>query len=194
MRPIKAEYDRYMTLVQLYRRHGWRHEIERLPPFRIGDVATNCILLRADRDLQALALRLGEAAAAAEIGAWIVPSEAASSRFVLPATGLWHSLDLVTGQHVPAATHGGFLAFWAGLGDVGLRQRLEAWMQQAPHGRRQRGAGRPAFRPQALLARPDLSRGQLHDCSGPCRDGHARLARRIQADTRRLIEMAGFFE
>jgi alpha,alpha-trehalase len=110
MCPTRAKYDRYMTLVQLYRRHGWRHEIERLSPFRIGDVATNCIRLRADRDLQALALRLGEVAAAADIGAWIARTEAASSHFVLPATGLWHRLDLVTGWHVPAATHAGFLA------------------------------------------------------------------------------------
>ena len=64
MRPTKAEYDRFMTLVQLYRQHGWRHEITKLSPFRMADVATNCILLRADRDLLTLAERLGEPAAA----------------------------------------------------------------------------------------------------------------------------------
>lgn len=194
MRPTRAEYDRYLTLVQLYRHHGWNHEIERLSPFRVGDVATNCILLRADRDLQALAQRLGETAAAEEIRAWISRSEAASSRFALPTTGLWHSLDLVTGRHVPAATHAGFLAFWAGLGDAGLAQRLEAWLEQAPYGVASVAPADPRFDRRRYWRGPIWAVVNFMIAQGVAEMGRAGLARRIQAATRQLIETAGFFE
>jgi hypothetical protein len=133
MRPTKAEYDWFMTLVQLYRQHGWRHEITKLAPFRVADVATNCILLRADRDLLTLAQRLGEPAAATEIGAWIARAEAVFERFVDPATGLWHSYDQTAGERAPTPTHAGFLAFWAGLGNQALAANLEAWIAKAPY-------------------------------------------------------------
>jgi hypothetical protein len=194
MRPTKAEYDRYMTLVHIYRQHGWRHEITRLSPFRVADVATNCILLRADRDLLALAELLGERAAMVELQAWIARAETAFERFADPATGLWHSLDQATGERVPTPTHAGFLAFWAGLGSETLAGRLEAWIAKAPHAIASVMPDHPRFDSKRYWRGPIWAIVNFMTAEGLKEAGHAALAQRIRADTRRLIRTAGFYE
>jgi alpha,alpha-trehalase len=194
MRPTAAEYDRYMTLVQLYREHGWRHEITRLSPFRIGDVATNCILLRADRDLLALAERFGEAEATEQLREWIARSEGAFARFVEPTSGIWRSFDQVAGQPVPAATSAGFLAFWAGLGDDALARQLEAWIAKAPHAVASTAPDDPRFDRKRYWRGPIWAVVNFMIAEGAREAGRTELAERIRTDTRRLIEAAGFYE
>lgn len=194
MRPTQAEYDRFMTLVHIYRRHGWRHEIARLAPFRVADVATNCILLRADRDLLALAERLGAPAAADEIRPWIARAERAFDCFVDPATGLWHSIDRITGEHVPTPTHAGFLAFWAGLGSQSLARRLEAWIAKAPHVIASVAPDHPRFDRKRYWRGPIWAVVNFMIAEGLKEAGHAAPAERVREDTRRLIATAGFFE
>src|SRR6266702_5001846 len=61
MRPTKLDYDRYYALVQFGRSLGWNHQrIGHENPFRVVDVGTTMILLRANRDLLQLAEVLGE--------------------------------------------------------------------------------------------------------------------------------------
>ncbi len=68
MRPTKAEYDRYLALVQFGRATGWDQErIAQTNPFRVADVGMTMILLRANRDLLALAQELGRTDAAKEL-------------------------------------------------------------------------------------------------------------------------------
>jgi glycogen debranching enzyme len=194
MRPTQAEYDRFMTLVQLYRAHGWWHEITRLSPFRVADVGTNCILLRADRDLLALAERFGEREAAAEIRTWIGRAESAFSAFTDPGTGLWHSLDQVEGARVPAATHAGFLAFWAGLGDARLAGLLERWLAEAPHGVASVRSSDPRFDRRRYWRGPVWLVCNFMLAEGLREAGFGDLAARIARDSRALVEAAGFFE
>ena len=194
MRPTKAEYDRFMTLVQIYRQHGWRHEITRLSPFRMADVGTNCILLRADRDLLALAERFEEREAAVDIRGWITRAERAFERFVHPADGLWHSVDLVTGERVPAATHAAFLAFWAGVGDAALAEKLGAWIGKAPHAIASVAPDDPRFDRRRYWRGPVWAIANFMISEGLEEAGHTALAARVKAATRELIETAGFFE
>ena len=60
MRPTKLEYDRYLALVQHGRAAGWDHaRIAATSPFKVADIGMSMILLRANRDLLALAEMLG---------------------------------------------------------------------------------------------------------------------------------------
>ena len=183
MRPTKAEYDRFMTLVQLYRGHGWRHEITRLSPFRMADVATNCILLRADRDLLALAERLGEGSAADEIRGWVARAEPVFRRFVDPATGLWHSLDQTTGERAPTPTHAGFLAFWAGLGTEPLAGHLATWIGKAPHAIASVAPDHPRFDSKRYWRGPIWAIANFMIAEGLKEAGQVALAERVRADT-----------
>ena len=194
MRPPKAEYDRYKTLVGFFRARGWRDEITRASPFRVADVGLNCILMRADRDLLALAQRFGDDAAAAEIASWIERSERAFGQFVDPATSMWHSIDQVAGGRVPAATHAGFLAFWAGCGDDRLLARLEAWIAKTRYAVASTAADDPRFDAIRYWRGPIWAITNFMVGEGLRQSGHDGIARRIRADTRELIDRGGFYE
>jgi len=193
-RPTAAEYDRYMTLVQLYRAHGYGPGIVEIAPFRVADVATNCILLRADRDLLWLADRIGVDAPRDEISRWIGRAEAAFARFRDPATGLWHSYDLCADVPVPTATHAGFLAFWAGLGDETLAERLEAWLAGARYGLASVRADDPRFERRRYWRGPVWAITNFLIGEGLAESGFEELATRLRNDTVALIAEHGFFE
>jgi glycogen debranching enzyme len=160
----------------------------------MGDVATNCILLRADRDLLALAERFGETEAAELIHGWIARSEGTFKRFVDPASGMWRSFDQVAGEAVPAVTSAGFLAFWAGLGDDALARQLEAWIAKAPHAVASVAPGDPRFDRKRYWRGPIWAVVNFMVAEGLRETGHAALAERVRTGTRRLIEAAGFHE
>lgn len=68
MRPRGEEYQRFIHLVDCFRDVGWDDaRMVRVSPFRVADIATNAILLRAERDLLVLAGRFGSAAEQSEI-------------------------------------------------------------------------------------------------------------------------------
>ena len=194
MRPTKAEYDRYMTLVGFCRARGWRHEITKASPFRVADVGLNCILMRADRDLLALAQRFGEDAAAAEIEGWIARAELGFARFVDPDTGMWHSVDQVISSRVPAATHAGFLAFWAGRGDARLEALLRDWVGKTRYAVGSAAVDDPGFDGIRYWRGPIWAITNFMIGEGVREAGLADLAERIRGDTRGLIERASFYE
>ena len=59
-RPHKAEYDRYLWLVQRFRGLGWDNaKLHDASPFRVVDPGFNAILIRSDEDIAALGEALG---------------------------------------------------------------------------------------------------------------------------------------
>jgi hypothetical protein len=119
MRPTKLEYDRYLALVQFGRSTGWDHaRIAAENPFRVADVGMSMILLRANRDLAALADELGEDAAGAEIRGWIARAEQGIGWLWDDAVGAWCSRDTPTGRSSGLVTSASFLSFYAGLCDT----------------------------------------------------------------------------
>lgn len=118
MRPTKLEYDRYLALVQYGRAQGWDHaKIAAGNPFQVADVGMSMILLRANRDLHALALALGETAAADEIAAIIATAEAGIDWLWDSERQSWCSRDLLTRRSSGFVTSASFLSFYAGLSD-----------------------------------------------------------------------------
>src|SRR5262249_42198392 len=114
MRPRGEEYQRFIHLVDVFRDAGWRAErMLTVSPFRIGDVATNAILLRAERDLLALAQRF-QAGDAEEIGARIKRMEAAIARLWSATHGVFLSFDQISGMPIEVATSAGLLPLFAG--------------------------------------------------------------------------------
>ena len=96
MRPRGEEYQRFIHLVELYRDCGWQPAaMLARAPFRVADVGTNAILLRAERDLAAMAARFGRAGEAAEIAARIARLETGLARLWSQAHGAFLSRDLI---------------------------------------------------------------------------------------------------
>ena len=119
MRPTKLEYDRYLALVQFGRSTGWDHaRIAADNPFRVADVGMSMILLRANRDLAALADELGKPDDAAEIRGWVARAEQGIGWLWNDEVGAWCSRDLLTGRSSGLITSASFLSFYAGLRDA----------------------------------------------------------------------------
>jgi hypothetical protein len=119
MRPTKLEYDRYLALVQFGRSTGWDHaRIAAENPFRVADVGMSMILLRANRDLAALADEFGKPGDAAEIRDWVARAEQGIGWLWNDEVGAWCSRDLLTGRSSGFITSASFLSFYAGLHDA----------------------------------------------------------------------------
>ena len=84
-RPTNDYYDRVMTLVEEGKSVGWDGPgFMRRSSFRVCDLGIQCLLLRSDEDLAALARAAGLHALAAELDAWRAHSRAAL--MVMPST------------------------------------------------------------------------------------------------------------
>jgi mannosylglycerate hydrolase len=199
MRPTKLEYDRYLALVQFGRATHWDHaRIAADNPFRVADVGMSMILLRANRDLAALADELGKNDEGAEIRSWIDLAERGIEWLWNDEVQAWCSRDLRTGRSSGFITSASFLGFYAGLSDA----RRDAAMR----GHFDRIAGMVDFvMPSLDPADPGFQmirywRGPVWAVvnymigEGLYEAGDAMRAERVRGDTLALMEQNGFYE
>lgn len=195
MRPRAEDYQRFIHLVDTYRGAGW--EAARMyaaAPFRVADVATNAILLRAERDLLSLAERFVPAACGA-IGARIARMERALAGLWSEARGLFLSRDLVADAPLDVATSAGFLPVWAGIGDASrLAATLRGWLTRARFAVPSTDPAEPGFEPLRYWRGPVWAVVNWMLAEGFAAAGEAAAAQRIRNDTRALIDGAGFAE
>ena len=197
MRPTKLEYDRYLALVQFGRAQGWDHKaIAAGNPFRVADVGMSMILLRANRDLLALAAMLGRESG--EIERWIARAEAGIGWLWDDARQCWCSRDLLTGKHSGFVTSASFLSCYAGLSDPTRDAAMLAHLHRI--------AGRVAYLMPSLD--PDdpgfqmirYWRGPVWAVvnwmigTGLSEAGHATEGAKVRDDTLALIARNGFYE
>ena len=167
-----------------------------ISPFKVADIATNAILLAAERDLLALAGRFGSAAERAEIAVRIARKEAALA-------GLWHepstaylSRDLMSGEPIPVRTSAGFLPLFAGLHDKAglLAARLQDWHRRGIALVPSTDPDDPRFEPQRYWRGPVWCVVNWMIAEGLGAAGEREAAALVLAETRRLIGEAGFSE
>ncbi|MBW2622630.1 MAG: DUF547 domain-containing protein [Deltaproteobacteria bacterium] len=127
-RPKQKDYDRYIYLVDLFRRHGYQEEgIFRECPFLIQDVLFNSILCRANRDL----IEIGQ----------IIDRDSSESREWLKAattaiqSKLWcdeclsfEAFDLVRGEKLHTATAASFMPLFAGAATEDQAEKIYQYM------------------------------------------------------------------
>lgn len=200
MRPTEAEYDRYIYMVQWGREHGWNHtRITREGPFAVSDPGLTFVLLRADRDLLALAERFGDALAVSEISRWIAAAEAGCEALWSAPHNAYVARDQrVETDPVPGVSSVAFLAFYAGLGggprDEALLGTLDRVLAAAPYSVPSFDPEAPAFDSRRYWRGPVWAVVNYMIGTGLAEAGHSDRAERIRLDTKRLIETSGFFE
>ena len=197
--PPRLEYDRYLALVQFGRATGWDQErIARTNPFRVADVGMTMILLRANRDLLALAQELGRTDAAKELEGYIARTEAGIDYLWDEALQCYCSRDVITGKSSGFVTNGSFLSFYGGVRNELRERKMLAHLE------------RIADRVKYLVPSLDPEdrgfdsirywRGPVWAvmnymiATGLADAGHKSWAERIRSDSRALIEGAGFYE
>jgi len=131
-RPHGYEYDRYLSLVDLFRDCGYDPDaMAAKSPFKVADVGINAILQGGNRDLLALAQRFGTEAEQAEITTRIALSDGAFERLWSPERSLYLCLDLVSDRLIDVATSASFLPLFGRVADPAraalLADQLRAW-------------------------------------------------------------------
>lgn len=199
MRPGQADYERYITLVDLYRSLDWSPGcMWTATPFKVADAAINAILHRAEADLLVLAGRFGSSAEHQEICERLDRQRAAMAQLWSEAAGLYQPLDLMIGQPIEVSASSGLLPLFAGLPESGRAARMAAEIERwagevnylvpslSPFDRR--------FEPKRYWRGPIWAIVNHMIAEGLRTYGHMSLAERIRADTALLMRKSGFAE
>jgi glycogen debranching enzyme len=199
MRPRGEDYQRFIHLIETFRGVGWRPDrMLAVSPFRVADIGTNAILLRAERDLLALAQRFGSAAERAAIATRIEHLEIGIGRLWDAARGVFTSFDLIAGAPIGVATSAGFLPLYAHLATPGQARAMAATL--AAWGRNVRwlvpsaDPGLAGFEAVRYWRGPVWVVVNWMIADGFAAAGNPAVASRIRDDTRALIETAGLWE
>lgn len=132
-RPTKAQYDRYIWLVERFRSLGWDNsKLHDASPFRIVDPGFNAILLRACADLADVADALGAPEIVAENRGFAAKGIAAMESLWSEPDGQYLCRDRLTETLIASASVGGLLSAFAAIpapraatlaGTIGARAR-----------------------------------------------------------------------
>ncbi|MCB9989916.1 MAG: neutral trehalase [Rhodospirillales bacterium] len=199
-RPRQQDYDRFVALMQIFIDHSYDQRALYIhSPFRVADLGVNMILLRANRDLLALARQIGQTAATCmTIADWISLQEQAREKLWDPQTQAFHSLDLRTGKRLPQITSAAFLPFYGGAlpepYQGPILERLKAWEDQLSFLLPSLAPDDPAFEPERYWRGPVWPVVNFLAATGLAEHGHRLQAERIRTDTAALIRDGGLRE
>jgi hypothetical protein len=199
VRPRDPEYRRFIHLVDLFRDAGWDPARQyAASPFRVADIATNAILLRADRDLLALGGRFGSASERDEVGARIAGREAGIGKLWDPARGLFTGFDLIADAPLAVSTSAGFLPLYAAAATSAqvdaLAQTFARWSRACACMVPSTDPSDPAFESRRYWRGPVWSVVNWMIADGFAAAGRSELAARISDQTRRLTARSGLAE
>jgi Trehalase len=198
-RPRSEEYQRFIHLVELFRDQGWEPaRMLAASPFRVADVATNAILLRAEQDLLALAARFGSPAERAEIAARVERLRAGLQRLWSPEFGLYLSQDLVSGEAILAGTSAGLLPLFPGGVPAeqvtAMAGTLRRWAEVVRYLVPSTAPDDARFEAGRYWRGPAWAVVNWMIAEGLDAAGQTVLAARVRGDTRALIAGAGLSE
>ena len=203
-RPNRREYERFIYLVDVFRKRNYvSSELLAHSPFLAQDILFNAILFRADEDLRSLARSLDEPTD--EIDGWLtrVPSNF-NGRFWDQSVGLYYDYGVRSGKSIPVNTAATFLPLFAGLASKEQAQRLIEEhllnpIEYAPNGQVRHwvtttAKTEPTWEPRRYWRGPVWIIMNWFIMEGLRRYGYDDQANIIRRDTLGLMESAGFWE
>lgn len=199
MRPRDEDYARFIHLVDRYARCGWEPAaLWERAPFKIAEIQTSAILLRAGEDLEYLAHRLGRTDEAAELSALNTRTRNALLGQWRPGLARFVSRDLVSGEDIDAPTQAGFIPLLALDLDASITDALLAEMQDWARGLKvpfpTTRPGAPGWEPKRYWRGPAWAIINWLLVDGLVRNGRADAAAALRQSTIAAIEREGFAE
>lgn len=203
-RPNRTEYERFIYLIDVFRKLNYApSELLAHSPFLAQDVLFNAILFRADEDLRALAISLGQPTD--DIDGWLNNMRLNfNARFWDESVGLYYDYNVRSGEPIRVNTASTFLPLFAGLPSKKQAQRLVEEhllnpMEYAPNGELRHwitttAKTEPTWEPRRYWRGPVWIIMNWFIIDGVRRHGYHDLADVIRRDTLDLIESAGFRE
>jgi glycogen debranching enzyme len=193
MRPQKEDYDRFMAIVYFARDCAWNEEeITKNGPFRVADPGMTFILLRANRDLLALAKDLGQPSA--EIENWIAIIEAGVQQLWNEKIGAYDAKNIRTGNFANSLSSASFLCWYGGVKNQKMLEAFERVSKALDFSVPSHDPASEKFEPFRYWRGPVW--GVVNSLIGMgLKDmGYIEQAEKIRSDTARLITKSGFAE
>jgi len=195
MRPHKYDYDRYLALVNFGAERNWDDDaITSDNPFWVADPLITAVLIRAERDLAWLHVRLGQDPLPGLVRA--APLIAGYESLWNAGAGAYCSRDLRSGEWATVATSGSFLAPYAGITDRldEICAMIDVWSQHCPHMVPSFDPGHSLFEPHRYWRGPVWLMVNHMIATGLAESGRVGLAERIRRSSRDLVLASGFPE
>ena len=199
MRPSKDQYDKYVTMIKFGRDQGWDQKtITNGGPFVMADPGLHFILLRADRDLLAIAKRFNRQDSVSEIEGWIEQGLAGTNTLWNETLGAFCARDVRSGEFSNGFSSASALCFYADAGSVEQRKRtMENLNRIASEVKFMMPSWDPdadMFEPQRYWCGPVWPQMNHIISKGLAEQGEYEMADRIRGDLAALIKQSGFFE
>jgi glycogen debranching enzyme len=203
-RPSRREYERFIYLIDVFRRLNYASsELLAHSPFLAQDILFNAILFRADEDLRALAMSLGEPTD--EIDDYINRMKLNfNAHFWHEDVRLYYDYDVRAGKPIPINTACTFLPLFAGLpskeqAQYLVEEHLLNAEEYAPNGEVRHwvtttAKTEPTWEARRYWRGPVWIIMNWFIVGGLKRYSYDDLAERIRQDTLSLIEASGFRE
>ena len=196
-RPLDADYDGYLALIELLDEAGYDLDAYRaVSPFCVHDVLMDALWHRAARDLNEIAGELGEPAPVAESRLEEFAA-AFEERHWDAGLGLYVDWDCVAERRISRPTAAGLAALAGGLiGPDRARTTWERYRELQAGARRVSTVppGDPAFDARRYWRGPVWAPVNWLVADGLARAGLAGEAARLGADTLELVRETGFAE
>jgi glycogen debranching enzyme len=197
-RPTKDQYDRYLWLVEHFRKLGWDNtKLHDASPFRVIDPGFNAILVRSCADVAALAHELGENEIAESNREMAEGGLAALESLWSPTHGQYLSKDRITGALIDSASIGGILPVFAAIPPERAREIARTIERQAKHVRFVVPSHDPTdlrFEAKRYWRGPAWLVTNYMIADGLRREGEAAVASHIVQSSLQLITQSGFAE
>jgi len=199
-RPTTEQYDKYLTIVQFGDKIGWdQRRLTDEGPFLMADPNIHFVLLRADKDLRAMAADLGKPQAVIDqIDDWIAKGEAATDSLWNDELGAFTARDMRSGAISPGFSNCSALCFYADSGTPDQRRRtLENMVRINADVSFMLPSWDPAdtaFEPQRYWCGPLWPQMNFMTAQGLAEQGEHNMADKVRLDLCRAIELSGFWE
>ena len=198
-RPHKAQYDRYLYLVDFYKKHDFDSDvIYRDCPYRVIDIGIVAILQRAGRDLIELCRLGGRDDAIHRISDELERTEAAIQRLWSPNHRCFFNFDIVADTALEEITTGTVLPLFGGLANEEQADAMAAlvddWLSASAFGVASTYPESPRYEPQRYWRGPVWVHINWMIAEGLRDYGYTELADRVKQAARECIDTSGFYE